>query len=84
VYYQVHVSATSRSASIGGLPNVLCHCERSRNLKNEAALARFGRLRQTKEMFFLSFLICIIYNNDQCRNFGFVPTLVNVFNDNSN
>ena len=35
-------------SSRGILPTVMCHCVRSRNLKNEAALARFGLLRQRR------------------------------------
>ena len=34
----------------GDLPTVVCHCVWSRNLKNEAALARVGLWRQTEKI----------------------------------
>ena len=43
-------------SSKGVLPTVMCHCVCSRNLKNEAALARVGLLRQ---------------GNKQVQNFSF-------------
>ena len=42
---QVDVSATGR----GVLPTAVCHCVSSRNLNEEAALARVGLLRQRKD-----------------------------------
>jgi hypothetical protein len=50
---QVVIPATGRSLVHKSLPTVMTHCECSRNLKNEAALARVGLLCHSIENYFM-------------------------------